>query len=200
MFAYAGYRESLQGVLTIGSLDSLGVGALLAVVRLDAKWLLWSALPAGLALAATELIGVILPPWLVVTKQLFQAMMFGWLVLRASAGFGGAAGRFLAARPVVYFGRISYGLYLVHGIAGDIMIAVFGLAGLAWPLPEPWRFVVLFAVTLAIAATSWRFMERPLNDLKRRFPYVQTGRQAEATPRASRAESAAAARGGSPRP
>jgi peptidoglycan/LPS O-acetylase OafA/YrhL len=171
VLAYEGYRESLQGVLMIGSLDSLGVGALLAVVRLDRKWLLWCGAPPALALWGVELLGAVLPPWIVVTKQLLQAMVFGWLVVGASAGFRGAAGRFLAARPVVYIGRISYGLYLVHGLAGDILIAMFGVAGFAWPLSEPWRFVALLAVTLSIAATSWHVMERPLNDLKRRFPY-----------------------------
>ena len=33
------------------------------------------------------------------------------------------------------------------------------------------RFLVLTAISLAIAALSWRLYERPINDLKRHLPY-----------------------------
>ena len=179
--ASAGYSESLQGVLTLGSLDSLGVGALLAVTRCRPNLLL-CALAPRLALWIAELLGAALPPWLVVTKPLFQAAVFGWLVLRASDGFTGLAGRLLASRPVVYLGKISYGVYLIHGLSGDILTAIFIAFGVTWPPSEPWRFVVICGSTIGFAALSWHVMERPINDLKRRYPYR-----------------AAAARDGSPR-
>lgn len=172
--ALAGYRETLQGVMMFGSLDSLGVGALVATVHINPSLLLWCALPARLALWGAELLDVPLPQVLIVSKQLLQAMIFGWLVLRASAGFPGTAGRFLAARPVVYLGKISYGVYLIHGLAGDLMVALFSTIGLTWPVPEPWRFMVLSIVTIGLSALSWRAMERPINDLKDRFPYARS--------------------------
>jgi peptidoglycan/LPS O-acetylase OafA/YrhL len=40
------------------------------------------------------------------------------------------------------------------------------------PLPPgPLRFAVSFTGTLVAASLSWYLMERPINDLKRYFPY-----------------------------
>ena len=107
-----------------------------------------------------------LPLPLLSIKQTLQAMVFGWIVLSASTGFRGITGRILSARPVVYVGRISYGVYLAHGFAGA-MLATIGLSSHA--MPEPWRFIALATVTVAVAAASWRFYEAPINRLKAKF-------------------------------
>ena len=181
----AGYRENLWAVLMPGCLDSLGLGALLALHRpglrgADAGMTdapdgrrLWHAAAAVGALGwvaaiAAEAAGAALPLALVAAKQLFQAVAFAWLVLGAAEGFRGPAGRLLAAAPVVYLGRISYGLYLAHGFAGDLLAGV-GVNSRA--LPEPLRLVVLAGVTVGVAALSWHLMERPINALKSRVPY-----------------------------
>ncbi len=65
--------------------------------------------------------------------------------------------------PVGYLGRISYGLYAFH-------IPV--LHG-AWLLAIPYGFLVpklygSLAITIGVAALSWRFFEGPINRLKDR--------------------------------
>jgi peptidoglycan/LPS O-acetylase OafA/YrhL len=72
----------------------------------------------------------------------------------------------LSSAPVVYLGRISYGVYLAHGFAGALLWAV-GLSSQS--LPEPFRFIALAGVTVAVAALSWQLYEGPLNRLKARF-------------------------------
>lgn len=67
--------------------------------------------------------------------------------------------RFLELRPVVYVGTISYGVYLLHMIALHF----------ASRLPERWVFVAGYALTIALAAASYAFFERPLLRLKERF-------------------------------
>lgn len=118
-----------------------------------------------------------LPLPLLAVKQTLQAVVFAWLVLRAAAGFRGLPGRVLSVAPVVYTGRISYGIYLVHGFAGDILATV-GVNSRA--IPEPWRFLILCLLMLGVAAVSWHVMERPINALKERFPYAATRSAARA--------------------
>jgi peptidoglycan/LPS O-acetylase OafA/YrhL len=174
--ANEGYRETLLAVLTPGCLDSLGVGALLALGALtpatssrNAGTAIVLAAFGWTALVWSENLAGTLPLGLVAIKQTLQALVFGWLVFRAATGFAGRAGRMLSARPVVYIGRISYGIYLAHGFAGEILASV-GVSSRA--IPEPWRFVILASLTVGVAAVSWHLLEQPMNQLKRRFPYA----------------------------
>ena len=69
-----------------------------------------------------------------------------------------------------YLGRISYGLYVFHRLCYVIAESAFGSTrGLAH------YFVIVltaFGLTLILAATSYRFFERPFLRLKERFTYV----------------------------
>jgi peptidoglycan/LPS O-acetylase OafA/YrhL len=184
--AEQGYRESMIAVLTPGCLDSLGIGALLAVLRPAAAAgpsfrpvILTTAVLPLAAIQAAQALGAAVPPWLVAIKGTLLGCVFGWLVIRAAAGFEGTVGRLLSSAPVVYIGRISYGVYLAHGFAGAIAAGLFAGFGLAWPIPEPWRFIVLCSVTVGAAAVSWHLMERPVNDLKRWFPYREVAARYE---------------------
>ncbi|HXG89949.1 MAG TPA: acyltransferase [Vicinamibacterales bacterium] len=187
VLAMAGYRETLLAVLMPGCLDSLGLGALLAALKPRATGVIGhTALPAAvvwIAMLVAEANGVIVPLGLMALKQTFQALVFAWLVLRATEGFGGMAGRILSARPLVYVGRISYGIYLVHGFAGDLLGGV-GLFSRA--IPEPWRLLVLTTLTVGIAALSWRLLEQPINRLKKWFPYDSIAPGLVSTPAAVR--------------
>jgi peptidoglycan/LPS O-acetylase OafA/YrhL len=190
MLAADGHRESMLAILTPGCLDSLGTGALVAwqgvgsarlkpgppfpVAKVGPGFSRAGLLAAfGLvALLATEATGSALPlplP-LVAIKQTLQAVVFAWIVMRAAEGFDGTLGRFLSAGPTVYLGQISYGLYLAHGFAGELL-ATFGISSAS--LPEPFRLLTLAGVTLAAASLSWHLLERPLNALKTRVPYVR---------------------------
>jgi peptidoglycan/LPS O-acetylase OafA/YrhL len=163
-------------LLTPGALDALGVGALLALAKLS------RGTSAGTRLR-TDVIGATGAAIVLTTAlgrgriegqavlQVVATALFGWLVWRASSGMSGALGRLLNLRPVRYLGRISYGFYLIHNFAWGI-VAASGVDMLA--LPSTIRLGALFVTTLAIAATSWHAMEKPLNDLKRWFPYVRT--------------------------
>src|SRR5262249_46626389 len=93
----------------------------------------------------------------------------GWLVLAVARGYGS---RLLSVRPLVSLGTISYGVYVWHVLVQP------AAAGLHW-LPEPGWLKLLFvlAVTIPFAALSWHAFERPLNDLKRHFPYTLRNNQ-----------------------
>ena len=191
VLAADGYRESMLALLTPGCLDSLGMGALLAVTGVAWKrsgaspdratrTVRWNVAVAAIAAAwilllASDAAGTSPPLALLAIKQTLQAIVFTWIVWRAAQGFGGAPGRFLSAPAVVYIGRISYGIYLAHGFAGEILATV-GIASAS--LPEPLRLIALAGVSVGVAALSWHLMERPINALKGRVPYAAISRAA----------------------
>ncbi len=85
------------------------------------------------------------------------AVAAGFALLIAAAARGsGPAVAWLGWRPLAALGVISYGLYLWHL---PLLIAVRE-AGLL-PEPLPLRFAVVLAVSVAAAAASWRWIERP---------------------------------------
>jgi len=102
--------------------------------------------------------------------------LFGtWFVWRAASGFEGVLGTLLQSPPVVYLGRISYGLYLFHNFAPPTYEWLVRALGLPTIFGFWWlRLPIFFAMTLSAAALSWRYFEKPLLDLKRFLPYAET--------------------------
>jgi len=88
------------------------------------------------------------------------------LVIQAGRDDGGdtAVGRLLGSRPLVFIGLVSYSLYLWHW-----PVLVFAKYVLFRDLSFGERWV-LIAVSFALAAASWRFVEQPLRrPLRRRL-------------------------------
>jgi peptidoglycan/LPS O-acetylase OafA/YrhL len=69
------------------------------------------------------------------------------------------AGAVLRWTPLVYLGRISYGMYLWH------MLVIGAVPADDWPL----MIVLVFPGTIALAALSFHFVEKPFLRLKSRF-------------------------------
>jgi peptidoglycan/LPS O-acetylase OafA/YrhL len=72
---------------------------------------------------------------------------------------------------LVYLGRISYGLYVFHLFALAVMMHVLFVPGLGIPLSFPLRVLTSFLLTVALAATSYTWLEEPFLRLKERFAY-----------------------------
>ena len=105
------------------------------------------------------------------------ALAFGWVVARLGRGVGGPVGRVLRWSPLAYVGRISYGVYILEFfVTGPMDRGVPTLARHLGPAAATWMLQSFAARTLAIvavASVSWFAYERPLNELKRHFPYVR---------------------------
>lgn len=136
-----------------GNMDLLAMGAALAYMqhyRIGARMI-------GLcapALFALPFVLELNKDWLVVFAPTIIGMACVWLVNAACHGFDGLVGELLELPPVVYIGRISYGIYVLHFLFA-------GQGNLPMQLIQ----------TLLVSVVSFHFWETPWNNLKRWFPY-----------------------------
>lgn len=171
---------------TFSNFDTLGMGALLAYGRRESAaisgWITRhgsNLLFAGLVMFPVAMACLLTHRgwrFQLVLLALSNGLIFGWVVDRAAMGFGGAVGRLLSWKPLRYIGTISYGIYLYHEFVGA-QLTVFHEKGMTFiPTTGILRFIWVTGITIPLAAISWMLMEKPLNDLKRFFPYVPSGR------------------------
>lgn len=182
----AGYNDISAGVFSTSSLDTLGMGALLALLS-DARYgdqvrknrlLAWS-LPAGLGGAAVLItLHLALPanPAFFVLFDSMLALLFVWVVAKAADG---SAGRILEWSPMVELGKISYGVYVYHNFAPVIVFYGLKALHLDWGVYSPQRIVLLVALSIVAGVISSRWFERPLNRLKPAYngPTPQTRKE-----------------------
>ena len=179
----AGVSGPSGWVTTPSVLDPLGLGCLLAYAwhatdeRASRRLANWAGIVGlGLMTAAQGLTWVRASSAVVFTIQpLGWSLVCVWMVHHAARSVRGPLGRGLRAGPVIYVGSISYGIYLIHPFVPAMMSAgarTLGTSVPAWLKHGYGAFVIVSLTSVLFAALSWRFFEGPLNDLKRRFPYV----------------------------
>jgi peptidoglycan/LPS O-acetylase OafA/YrhL len=85
----------------------------------------------------------------------------------------GSAPRWSAWRPLVYLGKISYGLYVYHVLAINLSLRLFAEHTKSWAgFASYWLTALL--ITVALAAISYRCLEAPFLRLKQRFTEVES--------------------------
>lgn len=86
-----------------------------------------------------------------------------------------AVARVLAGRGLRWFGRYSYGFYVLHFVALGLLLRVFkGWIGMVTPSKGAGVIGaggMVFAASVGAAWVSYRLYERPFLKLKRYFPY-----------------------------
>lgn len=166
-------------VFTPNNFDTLGFGALLAYfVTYRAHQVLTLrriAFAAGVVIMAVAVVakfrlGISVLPVLPLPMGLLSL----WMVSVAADGVPGLVGRLIALPPIIYVGRISYGIYVYHYFVPIALQPLFERFGIAEASP---LFVVICAIaTLAVASLSWYLLENPFNSLKDRFALSAPGK------------------------
>jgi peptidoglycan/LPS O-acetylase OafA/YrhL len=131
---------------------------------------LWIGLPSIvfiIAFANTKEIDILIKPTVV-------AIFYVWLVSRAADRFGGIAGRVIELKPIIFLGKISYGMYVYHYFMNPIFFKIFETIGFVDKLPVSVEVILKLAATLVISIFSWIFIEQPINNLKHHFSYEKT--------------------------
>ncbi|MGN6626517.1 MAG: acyltransferase family protein [Tepidisphaeraceae bacterium] len=181
--------------MTPGCLDLLGMGALLALLSLPQFGL--SRLHAWFV-DLCGIVGIPLFVWFVATKSTIYPIGHGryinfglewaggatyavtavaavWLIGMASRGFKGPIGWLLTFAPLVYIGRISYGLYVLHMFVPHLLAYLF--PHLNFKSYGSWgNFLGFTTISIGLASVSWFAFEAPINRLKRYFEYDRTAR------------------------
>lgn len=163
--------------------DGLALGCLLAGLLADRSWSEASRRRFHAALLGLCIVGILFTVagapalgrlgegWRPIAASLkisFTNLFYFGLVGLVVGHSGHPALAILRARPLVYLGTISYGLYLYHYIIIITVQQFFAHHGLERPW---WIDVLAFVATLAVSALSWRFVERPILALKDRWNY-----------------------------
>jgi peptidoglycan/LPS O-acetylase OafA/YrhL len=103
-------------------------------------------------------------------------VLFGTILLFLS--LLGTPAKYLP-NPLVYLGRISYGLYLIHAA---ILYLIFH-SGRSWLQQlsaalhvsrwnDGFGTIIVLGMTILLASLSYRFFERPFLNLKKRFTFI----------------------------
>jgi len=178
-----------RDLLPPASMDALAGGALLAVRRARGadvpRWMRlgWPALAAAFLLVVWSDPGPASSTWEGPRWGLVQVLRLVPLVAIVAAcsnGLGGTLGKLAELRPPLFLGRISYGVYLYHPILLAYVVKAQPWIPLNVSEQGPGRLLVAGGATLVAAALSWVLFEKPLNGLKRYFPYVARSRQRSA--------------------
>ncbi|RUZ73377.1 acyltransferase [Mesorhizobium sp. M7A.F.Ca.US.006.01.1.1] len=177
-----------RDLLPPASMDALATGALLACWRSRGAalphWMQFSWPAFAAAFLVIEWFGP--PPadpmlewahWLV--RQVLPLVPLMAIVAACSRGLGGTIGKLLDLPPLLGLGRISYGVYLYHPILLSLAVKAQPWIPLNVSEQGPGRFLIAGAATIVAASISWVVFERPLNSLKRHFPYVARTRAAQ---------------------
>ena len=170
------------------SLDSLGLGALLAycshhagekpiLLKRFKQCIGWLGVPGlilllGLQkLETTKLVGeVTANSWFI--EPVLWALMFVWVINRASSGWSGVGAKILESKPLLYTGKVSYGIYVYHPFVYVLLPILFYRTNVEFfLLPRLLPFGLLVGTTIGMAALSWHFFESPINSLKNRLSY-----------------------------
>jgi peptidoglycan/LPS O-acetylase OafA/YrhL len=165
-------------IATPTALDSLGMGSLIAIAMRHERTRDILRRSMGIAVPVIGLgLWAVLAFWVgggweMVLADTASAIFFGWLIYSAAKGFSGITGRILSAAPLVYIGRISYGVYVYHPLVPGVAQSIAPRLGILLPDGVWASFFLYTGLTLLVSTISWYVMERPINDLKRRFAYA----------------------------
>ena len=120
------------------------------------------------ALAAVDQFGLLGRPNAFGLYQTMHGIGFALIVLSLWRLPEGWLMRLLTLAPLVYLGKISYGLYVFHNFCYGV--DVWLVEALPWlgVVPGP---ILVFAVVVGMAILSWHLFEGPINRLKDFVPY-----------------------------
>jgi len=161
-------------VLTPTCMDCFGLGAILAYRRtFSDKQFRFASWGWRAFLGANVLLLIWRQEFSAMTNILLFRLSISviavTLIAAASLGFRGFGRILMECPPLVFLGKISYGLYLFH----YPLPAVYRWLGLPVFASKPLALAAQFAFLVLVASASWYCFEKPVKNLARWIPYPE---------------------------
>lgn len=174
--AWAGASVQAMEFNTLSRLDPIALGTLLALgqhrlpqLKNGTRWLMilsglaiWFAVSA---LSGAGMVGHKLNPWSLVLAR--PCIAFASIVILVAAL--GSEQTLFKNRTLIYLGKISYGLYVIHEFGR--FLAAYSIH-VHDGLTDLMQGILALGLTLVLAAVSYRWLETPFLRLKDRFSHV----------------------------
>lgn len=90
-----------------------------------------------------------------------DAVFLAWVLAAALVGGQGRYSRLLSWGPLVYLGRISYGIYVYHVFVIILISPLLVRHGLTEAHLPCLRIGILMALTVLVSSLSWHYLEKP---------------------------------------
>lgn len=184
-FALLSYaRESVASTCyymnSFWHVDTIMLGALLAMTfiakpewaqRLQKGWL-----PIALFIGSTTtffgvvLYGPSIHSWNYALAPLMTLVSLAGVVFLALALNWRPLGKLLSVKWMMQVGKLTFGMYVFHFFIcwlakNSLPLGIIGWHGV-------WSLTVCFALTLVAALVSWKVLEKPMNDMRRKLSRV----------------------------
>lgn len=160
--------------------DSLLIGACLAIMVRSPKFMVAMdqnkqfLFAAFVALVLGTGLLTLRPTMFGVFDHLWLACLYSALILVALVQPVGTLGDILRSRILVWLGTLSYGIYMLHqSVSGLLHWFLRGTAPGVSTLRDAGVTLSALAVTLALAALSYRYLEAPFLALGHRLRFTQ---------------------------
>jgi peptidoglycan/LPS O-acetylase OafA/YrhL len=169
--------------LTIINMHSLGFGGIIAVISTYYKDAFFKFPSWPLKIALLLLIGIFLVVFDYFAQSGFSFYVLFWsepllifiyglaIIIVIKNGFKGVVKWFLENPVVVYLGKISYGMYILHLFMAPLYFN-FISKYIYIPYSDLGCFIIFFIIMVALSTLSWFAIEKPINNLKRYFGYT----------------------------
>ena len=179
-----GASEFSRWFLLPGSLDAFATGGLAAwILRNQARFRSYFQ-NMGVAVDLAALASLAFSRYLrylpdtnpgTAAVELFECVFFGWLLVLLMEAPKSLASRALTFRPLIFVGKVSYGIFVFHTLVAVSLSPWLKAAGFNETSYPFLRAVILAAISIAVAAASWHWMEQPLNHWVRRQEFDFSG-------------------------
>ena len=171
------YGNRLTPTNTLTHLDGLAVGALIAIALRVLDWPLgaWKAIAFGALAVGAAGVALMLDHGSAFTDTLL-AVGFGGMLLAALLGQVAPRPtlycRILTFRPLLFVGKISYGLYVTHILVFSILGGYVDKPLNPFGIPGNLAIVAIrMAASIGFATLLWYRFEKPILGLKRYFNF-----------------------------
>jgi peptidoglycan/LPS O-acetylase OafA/YrhL len=106
-----------------------------------------------------------------------DAIFLAWILAASISGMKDRYARLLSWAPLVYLGKISYGIYVYHVFIIILVSPLLVRLGLSETHNAWGRVAILLGLTLAAASFSWHWLEQPFMSWKKAM--ASGGKRAE---------------------